>query len=65
MGKVVEVQAVGKIFAVFRGEDGKAGVLDAYCVHLGANMTVGGKVVGNCLVNGVLHIVCSVVYVYV
>lgn len=49
VGKVVEVQAVGKVFAVYRGENGVAAVLDAYCVHLGANMAVGGKVVGNCL----------------
>jgi phenylpropionate dioxygenase-like ring-hydroxylating dioxygenase large terminal subunit len=46
----MEAQAVGKVFAVFRGEDGKVAILDAYCVHLGANMAVGGKVVGNCLV---------------
>jgi cholesterol 7-dehydrogenase len=37
--------------AVFRGEtDGKVGVLDAYCPHMGANMAVGGKVVGESLV---------------
>lgn len=49
IGTVIEAQAVGKVFAVFRGEDGKVGILDAYCVHLGANMAIGGKVVGNCL----------------
>ena len=28
---------------------GKAVILDAYCPHLGANLAVGGKVVGNCI----------------
>ena len=32
---------------MFRGEDGGARVLDAYCPHLGAHLGVGGKVVGN------------------
>lgn len=49
VGKVIEAQALGKVFAVFRGEDQKVAILDAYCVHLGANMAVGGRVVGNCL----------------
>lgn len=34
---------------VFRGQEGKASVLDAYCPHLGANLAVGGRVVGNCI----------------
>lgn len=50
VGKVIEAQALGKVFAVFRGEDQKVAILDAYCVHLGANMAIGGRVVGNCLV---------------
>uniref|UniRef100_A0A8C7WZ86 cholesterol 7-desaturase n=1 Tax=Oryzias sinensis TaxID=183150 RepID=A0A8C7WZ86_9TELE len=41
--------AAGQQLAVFRGEDGKAYVLDAYCPHLGANLAVGGQVSGNCL----------------
>ncbi len=33
-----------------RAYDGTAHLLDAYCPHLGANLTVGGRVVdGNCL----------------
>jgi phenylpropionate dioxygenase-like ring-hydroxylating dioxygenase large terminal subunit len=59
IGTVIEAQAVGKVFAVFRGEDGKVGILDAYCVHLGANMAVGGKVVGNCLVRSLRLVSCS------
>src|SRR5208282_2265070 len=34
---------------VFRGEDGKAAILDAHCPHLGAHLGVGGTVVGNSL----------------
>mmetsp|Transcript_14556 Transcript_14556/g.27246 ORF Transcript_14556/g.27246 Transcript_14556/m.27246 type:complete len:692 (+) Transcript_14556:84-2159(+) len=43
------IQAMGKDLAVFRGEDGIARCLDAYCIHLGSNMAIGGKVKDNCL----------------
>ena len=50
-GSVRYVQAVGQHLCVFRGdEDGKVGVLDAFCPHLGANLAVGGTVSGNRLV---------------
>lgn len=39
----------GEQVAVFRGQDGKAYVVDAYCPHLGANLAVGGQVVGSCI----------------
>jgi len=39
----------GKNLAVFRGEDGRAHALDAYCCHNGANLAVGGLVKGSCL----------------
>ena len=48
-GKVIEVDALGRRFAVFRGQDGKIGVMDAYCPHLNANLAY-GKVKGNSLV---------------
>ncbi|XP_061658012.1 cholesterol 7-desaturase nvd [Syngnathoides biaculeatus] len=48
-GEVRDVTMVGGKLAVFRGEDDKAYVLDAYCPHLGANLAVGGRVVGNCI----------------
>ncbi|CAK6965094.1 cholesterol 7-desaturase nvd [Scomber scombrus] len=48
-GEVKNVSVLGEQLAVFRGEDGKAHVMDAYCPHLGANLAVGGRVVGNCL----------------
>lgn len=39
----------GEQFAVFRGLDGNVYVLDAYCPHLGANLAIGGRVVGSCI----------------
>ncbi|XP_041481333.1 cholesterol 7-desaturase nvd-like [Lytechinus variegatus] len=48
-GDVKYITAVGNDFAVYRGEDGEAYAIDAYCPHLGANMAIGGMVKGNCL----------------
>ena len=48
-GQSRSVSVLGEHFAVFRGEDGKAYVLDAYCPHMGANIGVGGRVIDNCL----------------
>lgn len=39
----------GEQVVVFRDQEGKASVLEAYCPHLGANLAVGGRVVGNCI----------------
>ena len=44
VGATTSVNAIGQNFAVFRDEAGKVHILDAYCVHLGANLAVGGKV---------------------
>jgi len=49
IGESKYVHACGHDFAVFRGENGKAVVLDAYCPHLGANIAEGGIVKDNCL----------------
>ena len=51
-GKAQYIQALGKHFAVFRGqESGKAFVTDAYCPHLGANLaaTPSTQVKGDCI----------------
>ncbi|CAL1569651.1 unnamed protein product [Knipowitschia caucasica] len=48
-GDVRSLTVLGQQVAVFRGQEGKAYVLDAYCPHLGANLAVGGRVVGDCL----------------
>jgi hypothetical protein len=38
------VRALDKVFAVWRRADGTPVVQDAFCLHLGANLAVGGKV---------------------
>nr|XP_028576239.1 cholesterol 7-desaturase-like [Podarcis muralis] len=48
-GEVRNVAALGEQFAVFRNSDGKVCVVDAYCPHLGANLGIGGQVVGSCI----------------
>lgn len=45
----VYVSVLGEELVVFRDERGDAHVLDAYCPHLGANLGVGGRVVGDCI----------------
>lgn len=45
-GQAVSVRYFGEELAIFRGEDGKARVLEAYCKHMGANLG-DGKVIGN------------------
>jgi phenylpropionate dioxygenase-like ring-hydroxylating dioxygenase large terminal subunit len=45
-GKAKSVEICGQKIVVFRGEDGKARSLDAYCPHLGTDLGI-GKVEGN------------------
>jgi nitrite reductase/ring-hydroxylating ferredoxin subunit len=47
VGDVVKLEYFGQDLILFRGEDGRARVFDAYCPHLGAHLGVGGVVVGN------------------
>jgi phenylpropionate dioxygenase-like ring-hydroxylating dioxygenase large terminal subunit len=46
-GEVKTLRYFGTEIVLYRGEDGRAVALDAYCPHLGAHLGVGGKVVGN------------------
>ncbi|CAH2317044.1 cholesterol 7-desaturase-like [Pelobates cultripes] len=39
----------GEQIAVYRTQDGRVYVVDAYCPHLGANLAIGGRVVGDCI----------------
>ena len=48
-GESKSVTALGMQLAAFRGDDGVAYVLDAYCPHLGANLGCGGVVRDNCI----------------
>jgi len=47
-GKVMEFRALNKVFVLWRNDEGLPVCQDAYCIHLGANLS-GGKVVDNCL----------------
>ena len=44
VGATTSVNAIGQNFAIFRDEEGQVHILDAYCVHLGANLAIGAKV---------------------
>jgi len=46
---VRSINVLGENLVVFRNSEGKARVLDAYCPHLGANLGIGGRVVGDCI----------------
>lgn len=43
-GEVKAISYCGRNVVLFRGQNGKAYVLDAYCAHMGAHLGVGGKV---------------------
>jgi cholesterol 7-dehydrogenase len=49
-GEVVSVTRCGREMVAFRGEDGRAGVLHAFCPHLGTHLGHGGHVEGNNLI---------------
>lgn len=49
-GAIKSISALGTHMVAFRGEDGKVGVLHAFCPHLGAHLGEGGTIDGNLLV---------------
>jgi phenylpropionate dioxygenase-like ring-hydroxylating dioxygenase large terminal subunit len=49
-GQVLPLSYFGRELVAFRGSDGKAAVLDAFCPHLGAHLGYGGKVQGDSIV---------------
>jgi nitrite reductase/ring-hydroxylating ferredoxin subunit len=46
-GELRKVHYFGQELVLWRGEDGEAHLMDAYCPHLGAHLGYGGKVDGN------------------
>lgn len=46
-GKVIGSDLADGRVVIFRGEDGVARVMSAYCKHMGADLSVGGDIVGN------------------
>ncbi|NNE56660.1 MAG: aromatic ring-hydroxylating dioxygenase subunit alpha [Hellea sp.] len=49
VSEVKPLRYFARELAIWRGEDGKPRMLDAFCRHLGAHMGHGGKVYGNLL----------------
>ena len=49
VGEVKPISVLGNEYALFRGEDGIARLIDAFCPHLGANLAHGGTVTKNCI----------------
>ncbi len=47
VGDVMPIACFDREHVLFRGEDGRARVLDAHCPHLGAHLGYGGQVKGN------------------
>src|SRR5262249_18981693 len=47
VGGVLPLRYLGRDIVAFRGDDGVARVLDAFCPHLGAHLGHGGTVVGD------------------
>ena len=45
--EVKPLRYFGNDYVLFRGEDGRATLLDAHCPHLGAHLGYGGRVDGN------------------
>jgi cholesterol 7-dehydrogenase len=48
-GQVMEYRALGRVYVLWRDQFGKPVCQDAFCIHQGANLGIGGKVVDNCL----------------
>ena len=46
-GELKQVKQFGRQYTLFRGEDGKVGLIDDVCPHLGAHFSEGGCVKGN------------------
>lgn len=47
--KPVEVRALNRDFVLWRDANGKPVCQSAFCLHLGANLAVGGKIVNGCI----------------
>lgn len=46
-GQLKKITQFGQVYTLFRGEDGRVGVIDDVCPHLGAHFSEGGCVKGN------------------
>jgi len=48
-GQLRAVRAFATDLVLYRGEDGRAHVLDAFCAHMGAHLGIGGRVEGDAI----------------
>jgi nitrite reductase/ring-hydroxylating ferredoxin subunit/putative sterol carrier protein len=48
-GELLKLHYFGRELVAFRGESGKASVIDAHCPHLGAHLGYGGVIEGECV----------------
>lgn len=48
-GAVKEIRALGQTLVLWRASDGSPVCQDAFCLHIGANLAVGGKVINDCI----------------
>ena len=48
-GETKSFKVFGTDVVLFRGDDGVARMVEAYCAHLGAHLGVGGRVEGDCI----------------
>jgi len=55
IGETKYVDSHGESLAVFRGNNGKVYVLNAYCPHLGANLGIGGTVIHDSCIKCPFH----------
>lgn len=46
VGEIISLPYFGTKLMAYRGEDGTARIMDAFCPHLGADIAAGGKVIG-------------------
>jgi len=54
IGEVKESNILDNHLAIFRDENGKINIIDAYCSHLGANLAIGG-IVKDCTLECPFH----------
>jgi cholesterol 7-dehydrogenase len=55
VGHVRSVDIAGQNIVLYRGKDNVAYALEAYCLHMGANLAVGGEVVNETCIQCPFH----------
>lgn len=50
MSEAIFIKCLGEQLVIYRTQNNKVFIVDAYCPHLGANLGIGGRVDGDCIV---------------